>query len=50
LRRSLGERARAFVLPRFGFDHYVESMTSLYDRLLEQKGISPPGTATEDKA
>ena len=40
LRRSLGERARALVLPRFGFDHYVESMTSLYDRLLAQKGLA----------
>ena len=40
LRRSLGERARAFVVPRFGFDHYVESMTSLYDRLLAQKGLT----------
>lgn len=40
LRRTLGERARAFVVPRFGFDHYVDSMTSLYDRLLAQKGLS----------
>jgi glycosyltransferase involved in cell wall biosynthesis len=40
LRRSLGESARAFVLPRFGFDRYVESITALYDRLLEQKGLA----------
>ena len=50
LRRSLGERARAFVLPRFGFDRYVESITALYDRLLEQKGLSSFTNATEDKA
>lgn len=40
LRRSLGEQARAFVLPRFGFDQYVQSMTSLYDRLLARKGLA----------
>lgn len=37
LRRSLGDRARAFVLPRFGFDRYIDSVTALYDRLLAAK-------------
>ena len=39
LRRSLGSRARDFVLPRFGFDHYIHSITALYDRLLAAKGL-----------
>ncbi len=34
LRASLGAAARAFVLPRFGVDGYVRSVTNLYDRLL----------------
>lgn len=38
--RSLGERARAFVRPRFGVDQYVESITGLYDRLLATKGLT----------
>ncbi len=33
-RDRLGRAARASVLPRFGVDRYVESITSLYDRLL----------------
>ena len=37
LGRRLGEAARAFVLPRFGIDEYVRSMTELYDRLLVEK-------------
>jgi glycosyltransferase involved in cell wall biosynthesis len=47
LRRSLGERARSFVLPRFGVEKYVDSITSLYDRLLAAKGLSP---ATQETA
>ena len=35
----LGAAAKAFVLPRFGIDGYVASVTSLYDRLLAAKGI-----------
>jgi glycosyltransferase involved in cell wall biosynthesis len=34
LRRRFGDDARAAVLPRFGVDRYVESVASLYDRLL----------------
>jgi glycosyltransferase involved in cell wall biosynthesis len=34
MRTRLGEAARAFVLPRFGIDQYVSSVTGLYDRLL----------------
>ena len=40
LRRRLGEAARAFVLPRFGVDGYVASITGLYDRLLTAKGLN----------
>lgn len=40
LRRSLGEQARAFVRPRFGVEHYVASITSLYDRLIAAKGLA----------
>jgi glycosyltransferase involved in cell wall biosynthesis len=40
LRRSLGERARAVVLPRFGFDKYVDAIAGLYDRLLAAKGLA----------
>ena len=40
LRRSLGRQARDFVLPRFGFDRYITSITALYDRLLETKGLA----------
>jgi glycosyltransferase involved in cell wall biosynthesis len=39
LRRTLGDRARESVLPRFGFDHYVHSITALYDRTLAAKGL-----------
>jgi glycosyltransferase involved in cell wall biosynthesis len=38
LGRRLGDAARAFVLPRFGIDGYVGSVTELYDRLLAEKG------------
>jgi glycosyltransferase involved in cell wall biosynthesis len=34
LRRRFGDDARAAVLPRFGVHRYVESVTSMYDRLL----------------
>jgi len=37
-RRRMGADARAAVLPRFGVDRYVESIVSLYDRLLSQEG------------
>ena len=37
LRRRFGDEARAAVLPRFGVDRYVESVASLYDRLLLQE-------------
>lgn len=40
LRRSLGQQARDFVLPRFGFDRYVDSIATLYDRLLAAKGLA----------
>ncbi|MEX2269850.1 MAG: glycosyltransferase [Vicinamibacterales bacterium] len=49
LRRWLGERARAFVLPRFGVEKYVDSITGLYDRLLAAKGLSTSAEATADK-
>jgi hypothetical protein len=39
LRARLGAAAKAFVLPRFGIDGYVASMTTLYDRLLAVKGM-----------
>jgi glycosyltransferase involved in cell wall biosynthesis len=35
-REQLGQAGRASVLPRFGIDRYVDSITRLYDRLLEQ--------------
>lgn len=40
LRRSLGERARALVMPRFGVEKYVDSITGVYDRLLAAKGLA----------
>jgi glycosyltransferase involved in cell wall biosynthesis len=40
LGRRLGEAASAWVLPRFGVDGYVASVTSLYDRLLAEKGLA----------
>jgi glycosyltransferase involved in cell wall biosynthesis len=49
-RRRLGQNARAFVLPRFGVDGYVDSVVSLYDRLLAAKGLSTFAEATVDKA
>jgi glycosyltransferase involved in cell wall biosynthesis len=36
-RARLGAAAREFVLPRFGVDNYVSSMTALYDRLLAKE-------------
>jgi len=39
LRRRIGANARAAVLPRFGVDRYVESIVSLYDRLLAQEAV-----------
>jgi len=49
-RSKLGSAARAFVLPRFGIDGYVASVTALYDRLLSAKGLSTFAEATVDKA
>ena len=40
LRSRLGAAAKAFVTPRFGVDRYVDSIVSLYDRLLESKGLN----------
>jgi glycosyltransferase involved in cell wall biosynthesis len=40
LRARLGEVAKEFVTPRFGADGYVTSIVSLYDRLLESKGLA----------
>jgi glycosyltransferase involved in cell wall biosynthesis len=40
LRARLGAAAKAFVLPRFGIDGYVASITTLYDRLLAAKGMN----------
>lgn len=40
LRQSLGERARRFVLPRFGVEQYVASITNLYDRVLTAKHLA----------
>ena len=34
---GLGAAARAFVLPRFGVDTYVSSITTLYERLLAKE-------------
>ena len=39
LRARLGSAAKAFVLPRFGVDNYVASVSALYDRLLTAKGV-----------
>jgi glycosyltransferase involved in cell wall biosynthesis len=39
LRARLGASARAFVVPRFGVDGYVASVSALYDRLLAEKGV-----------
>ncbi len=39
-RARLGDAARTFVVPRFGIDGYVASITNLYDRLLEAKGLA----------
>ena len=50
LRRSLGGRARDLVLPRFGFDRYIDSITALYDRLLAAKGLSSFAGMSEVRA
>ncbi len=50
LRTRLGTAARSFVVPRFGIDGYVASITGLYDRLLAAKGLSTFAEATVDKA
>ena len=36
---ALGQAARAFVLPRFGADGYVNAVVGLYDRLLAAKNL-----------
>ena len=38
--RALGTAARDFVTPRFGADGYLASITTLYDRLLEEKRVA----------
>jgi glycosyltransferase involved in cell wall biosynthesis len=40
LRMTLGAAAQAFVVPRFGVDGYIASMTALYRRLLAEKGLA----------
>ena len=37
----LGQKASAFVRPRFGVDGYIASTTALYDRLLAAKHLNP---------
>jgi len=37
LRRQMSADARDAVLPRFGVDRYVDSVVTLYDRLLSQE-------------
>jgi glycosyltransferase involved in cell wall biosynthesis len=37
LRERLGREARAAVLPHFGVDRYVSSVTALYDRLIREQ-------------
>jgi len=34
---EVGQAARDFVLPRFGVDTYVNSVSGLYDRLLAER-------------
>lgn len=50
LRARLGGAARSLVVPRFGIDGYVASISALYDRLLAAKGLSPFAKATGDEA
>jgi len=40
LRARLGGAARGAVLTKFGVDAYVEALSTLYDRLLEQNGLT----------
>jgi glycosyltransferase involved in cell wall biosynthesis len=40
MRAAIGAKARAFVLPRFGVDGYIASMTALYRRLLAEKRLA----------
>ena len=37
---AIGQAARAFVLPRFGIDQYVRSVSAVYDRFLIAKGLA----------
>lgn len=39
LAARLGQAARAFALPRFGVDGYVNALVGLYDRLLAAKSV-----------
>jgi hypothetical protein len=41
LRARLGSAAKARVLPRFGVDGYLSSVTKLYDQLLIEKHLAP---------
>jgi glycosyltransferase involved in cell wall biosynthesis len=47
LRARLGAAARARVLPRFGVDGYLASVTALYDRLLQEKHLAPVSSGAE---
>jgi glycosyltransferase involved in cell wall biosynthesis len=37
---AMGRAARQFVLPRFGVDQYVNSVSALYHRFLTAKGLA----------
>ncbi|HUK34072.1 MAG TPA: hypothetical protein VLV86_09195, partial [Vicinamibacterales bacterium] len=39
----VGAAARAFVLPRFGVDGYINSVVGLYDRLLTEHSSAGSG-------
>jgi L-malate glycosyltransferase len=47
LRTRLGSAAKARVLPRFGVDGYLASVTNLYDRLLIEKHLAPAPSGVE---
>jgi glycosyltransferase involved in cell wall biosynthesis len=49
LRARLGAAAHAFATPRFGVDGYVASITTLYDRLLEEKHLAPALSGVEGR-
>ncbi len=45
-RLRLGAAAREYVLPRFGIDQYVKSVSALYERLLDRKSHVSGGLQT----